>query len=229
MTITIPTTVMLAMVMACGNGTSQGVDVDAPAAPSDGPAALSAGERATLAFVREEEKLARDVYDALDGNGQPFVNVQASEQRHMDQILVLLERYGLPDPAATTAIGAFVDPALQGLYTQLVGQGQAGASAAYTVGCTIEDLDLRDLDRAIAESTHADLDDTYALLAMGSRNHLRAFYGRLTAAGGSYAPQYIDQATFDAIVSSPHEKPAGGHRCGGGACPHQGHPNALRP
>ena len=207
MTFTVPTTVMLAMVMACGNGTSQGVDVDAPAAPSDGPAALSAGERATLAFVREEEKLARDVYDALDGNGQPLVNIKASEQRHMDELRVLLDRYGLPDPAATTAIGEFVDGDLRALYASLVAQGQVDAASSFTVGCTIEDLDLRDLARATADATHADLDASYELLMLGSRNHLRAFYSRLLAVGGSYRPQYIDQATFDAIVTTPTEHP----------------------
>ena len=202
----LPTILLSTVAAACGNG-AQGVAVDGP---TGGDAAtLSAAERARLAFMREEEKLARDVYDALDGNGQPFVNVQTSEQRHMDAIKALLDAYGLPDPAATTGVGAFTDPTLQALHDDLVASGLASSQAALTVGCTIEDLDLRDLALADEETSRPDLEATYAMLALGSRNHLRAFYGRLTAAGGSYTPQYIDQATFDAIVTSPHEQGAG--------------------
>lgn len=193
----------VAAVAACGNGADGGGGPDAATTPT----ALSDRERAELTFMREEEKLARDVYDALDGNGQPFVNVQVSEQRHMDELLGLLVRYGVPDPAATTAIGEFVDADLQALYASLVAQGQADLASALVVGCTIEDVDLRDLAQASADATHPDLDASYALLMMGSRNHMRGFYSRLLAVGGSYHPQYIDQATFDAIVTSPTEHP----------------------
>jgi len=225
---TVTAIAMLVGLAACGNGTTQAADPDAPVRPTDAPAALSDAERARLVFMREEEKLARDVYDALDGNGQPFVNVQTSEQRHMDELLVLLDRYAVPDPAQA-AVGRFTDADLQALHDALVTRGGGGALSALEVGCVIEDLDLRDLDVARAESTHADLDQTYDFLALGSRNHLRAFYGRLTAAGGSYTPQYIDQATFDAIVSSPHEQPSGKVGCPhpGGGCGRHGQPGAF--
>lgn len=42
-------------------------------------------------------------------------------------------------------------------------------------------------------------------LLRGSRNHLRAFMKVLVQRGGSCVPAYIDQARFDAIVSSPVE------------------------
>ncbi len=177
--------------------------------PDDtGPAgggALSAAETARLVFTREEEKLARDTYAALAASGQEFVNIGASEQRHFDAIGGLLTSYQVADPAAGRAAGSFADPTLQALYDALVAQGQPGRAAALGVGCTVEDLDLRDLDRALAETDHADIAQVYSELARGSRNHLRSFYGQITAAGGAYTPQYIDQATFDAIVTSPHE------------------------
>ncbi|MBK9030900.1 MAG: DUF2202 domain-containing protein [Myxococcales bacterium] len=176
-----------------------------PIDPTTDP--LSAAERTALTFTREEEKLARDVYAALADNGQPFVNIGASEQQHMDAIATLLVRYQLPDPAATTGPGEFVDPTLQGLYGDLTAAGQPGAVDAYAVGCLIEELDLRDLALARLDVTHADVDATYANLALGSRNHLRAFHGKLVAAGGSYVPQYLDQATFDAILAGAHEQP----------------------
>jgi hypothetical protein len=224
---TILPAILLSLAAACGNS-AQGVAVDAPTAGD--AAALTAAERDRLTFLREEEKLARDVYDALDGNGQPFVNIQASEQRHMDAIKALLDTYGLLDPAATTAVGDFTDQALQALHDDLVARGLAGSQAALIVGCTIEDLDLRDLALADDETGRADLEATYAMLALGSRNHLRAFYGRLTAAGGSYTPQYLDRATFDAIVTSPHEQGAGKlHPPGHAGAGHDGTCGAARP
>lgn len=205
---TIGAVVLLLSVVACADeGASAGPGPGADASSPDGAAsALSAREVADLRFMREEEKLARDVYDALEASGQPFVNIQASEQRHFDAIGGLLVTYGLPDPAAGTGVGEFTDATLQALYTQLVAQGTPSRLAALGVGCAIEELDIRDLEVARAATTHADIAIVYDDLLLGSRNHLRSFHGALTAAGGSYTPVYIDQATYDAIVSSPREQ-----------------------
>jgi hypothetical protein len=61
---------------------------------------LSAEEAASLLFMREEEKLARDVYNTLSATWgiQSFSIIASSEQRHMDEIKVLLDRYALTDP-----------------------------------------------------------------------------------------------------------------------------------
>lgn len=172
-------------------------------------AALSADEIAGLRFSREEEKLARDVYGVMEASGPIFQNIQASEQRHFDAIGGLLGTYGLEDPSAGLPAGAFANPDLAALYPELVQRGAAGGTNALGVGCTIEELDLRDLATLQATVVHSDLAVVYDSLALGSRNHLRAFYGNLVASGGSYTPIYIDQATFDSIVTSPKEH--GGH------------------
>ncbi len=52
---------------------------------------------------------------------------------------------------------------------------------------------------------HSDVAGTYAQLTRGSRNHLRAFHGRITGAGASYTPVHLDQAAYDAIVTSAKE------------------------
>lgn len=167
---------------------------------------LSAAEAERLVFLREEEKLARDVYRAQAALGQPFVNIATSEQRHMDSVLVLLDAYGIDDPAAGQAEGAFTNAALQALHDDLVTQAAASPAAALAVGAEIEEIDLGDLEDAEAASAHADVIATYDQLARGSRNHLRAFYGALSAAGVAYAPRHLDEATFTAIVSSPREQ-----------------------
>lgn len=163
---------------------------------------------ADLLFLREEEKLARDVYVVLGEQWglTIFANIQESEQRHMDAVLLLLQAAGLPDPAAGNGTGEFTDPVLASLYTHLVAQGSASTLDALVVGATIEDYDLADLAESTAIATDPTVLKVYASLAKGSRNHLRAFVSEIVAAGGTYAPQFIDEATYQAIVSSPTER-----------------------
>ncbi len=77
---------------------------------------LSEKELDTLNFMREEEKLARDVYKTLYGqwNTQVFTNIAASEQKHMDKVKVFLDAYQLPDPASSE-VGQFNNTVLQNL------------------------------------------------------------------------------------------------------------------
>ena len=167
--------------------------------------ALSATEAQSLVFTREEEKLARDVYAALEAKDPMFSNIKSSEQTHMDAVLTLLSRYGLPDPAADNAPGEFEDATLKKLHDELVARGAPSTLAALQVGVAIEELDIRDIEAARPSISHADIVTTYDNLTRGSRNHLRSFYAKVTALGGSYTPQYLDASTFRQIVDSPME------------------------
>lgn len=167
---------------------------------------LSAADAAGLSYMREEEKLAQDVYQALYAKwGLPvFQNIARSEAMHTQSVATLLSRYGLPDPAAGLPAGQFSNPDLQALYDTLIAQGSRSATEALRVGATIEDLDLSDL--AARASTQPDLQRVYANLAKGSRNHLRAFTGQLAASGESYTPQYISATDYAAIVNGTTER-----------------------
>ncbi|MDD4885789.1 MAG: DUF2202 domain-containing protein [Thiomonas sp.] len=171
------------------------------------PSDLSTTEASVLVFMREEEKLARDVYQLLytQWGQKVFNNIAASEQQHMDAVALLLARYNLPDPAANAATGVFQDPQLQEMFNTLMAQGQTSLIAALTVGATIEDLDIQDLQVRIAATDNADIALVFNELMKGSRNHLRAFISQLTTLRVTYTPQYISQAEFDAIVNSPTE------------------------
>lgn len=165
---------------------------------------LSPAEAASLSFMREEEKLAHDVYVTLYNQWgvQVFTNIAASEQTHTDAIATLLARYGLSDPTVGNALGEFTDPALQALYDQLVAQGSLSLADALKVGAAIEEIDILDLEERIAETTHADIKLAYSNLMAGSENHLRAFVSTLERqTGESYTPQYMDQADYDAIIA----------------------------
>jgi rubrerythrin len=153
--------------------------------------------------MREEEKLARDVYNVLYTTwGQPtFQNIASSEQQHMDQIKLLLDRYALTDPAL--APGQFTDPTLQALYDQLVAQGSASLADALKVGAAIEEIDILDLQTRIAQTDNADIQLVYNNLMSGSNNHLQAFTSVLTQQTGEvYQPQYLSADVYQSIITN---------------------------
>lgn len=176
-------------------------------------AALSADEAAGLLFMREEEKLAHDVYVTLaeQWNLPVFTNIAQSEQRHTDAVRTVLERYGLNDPAAGNPVGVFVDPALQQLYNDLIAQGSQSTVDALLVGTIIEETDILDLQTRIAQSDHADIVQLYSQLLRGSSNHLRAFVRSWESATREvFVPQFLDQESYDAIINDSAAPGRGG-------------------
>lgn len=165
---------------------------------------LSAAEAQDLLFMREEEKLARDVYLALyDQWGMNiFQNIAASERSHTEAVKGLLDLYGLEDPMAIDERGAFVNPDLQALYDQLVAQGSQSLEDALRVGAAIEEIDILDLKEAMQQSDHLEIQRVYDNLLKGSYNHLRAFVSSLNKqAGVTYQPQTLTAEDYQAIVS----------------------------
>jgi hypothetical protein len=139
---------------------------------------LTDNEKATMQYIREEEKLARDVYIKMFElwGATIFSNISVSEQRHMDAVLNLLVKYGIPDPTAGKAVGEFTEQSgLQAIYNELVSSGQSSLLDAFYVGQHIEEIDIEDLEAATKETDKADLDRVYGNLLNGSYNHLDAF------------------------------------------------------
>jgi len=183
--------------LARGNGNGRGQQ----AGKNTTQPALSAAEAGTLTFMREEEKLARDVYLYLHEmwGTKVFSNIAASEQNHMDALKKMLDKYGLPDPVG--AEGVFADPHLQDLYDDLVWDGSTSLLNALKVGGLIEEVDIEDLMVARIETDKADLDQVYANLMSGSENHLRAFAGLIeNITGEPYEALFLPQEEVDAIL-----------------------------
>ena len=155
------------------------------AAPAAGKAiptpTLSAQEAQDLQFMREEEKVARDVYIMMYKKWGPtiFNNISASEQQHMDAIKTLLTRYNVPDPAKAE-VGAFTDQKFQQMYDTLIAQGNVSPTEALKVGVIIEETDIKDLELRLSRATKADIKQVYTNLMNGSYNHLAAFQGQLS-------------------------------------------------
>jgi hypothetical protein len=171
---------------------------------------LDATETENLVYMREEEKLARDVYITLYETWSlpVFSNIAESEQTHTSRVEDMLEKYRVADPVVDDTVGVFVDPKLASLYTTLVAQGSADSVAALYVGAAIEEIDMIDLQEAIDASDNADIRQLYENLMSGSRNHLRAFVGQIEDLGIVYEAQYLTQEEVDAIVDSPVERGA---------------------
>ena len=143
--------------------------------------ALTDDENYWLTYMREEEKVARDVYLYLNEkwNIRIFKNIAASEQVHMDAIKALLDTYTLPDPATGMGKGEFTHPDLQELYDDLIRQGSISKLEALKVGVIIEETDIDDLNEGIATTRHNDIKTVYSNLLQGSLNHLDAFESTL--------------------------------------------------
>lgn len=162
----------------------------------------TAEEEADLLYMREEEKLARDVYGELAKSAtQPiFSNIGRSEQTHMEAVKVLLDRYGLADPAAAMPAGEFRDADLQRLYDQLIVQGKTSSEQALRVGALIEEVDIVDLEERIARTDDRAIQLVYKNLQLGSENHLRAFVSSLARLGIEYEPVRLSQQAYDEVM-----------------------------
>jgi len=172
---------------------------------------LSNEEIEGLLLMREEEKLARDVYTALydKWNLRTFESIgQGSETTHMDAMKTLLDRYGLEDPVGEDVPGVFQNEELQKAYDELVEKGSKSIEDAILVGAYIEDLDIYDLQRLIDETDNDDIKIVYQNLLKGSRNHLRAFDRQLQRYNISYEAQFLTQEEYNRIAYSRQE--AGG-------------------
>jgi len=178
---------------------------------------LSDQEVADLTFMREEEKLAHDVYAELYEHYKEsgielivFARIATSEARHVDAMLGLLDKYRLDDPAEGLGPGEFDNTVLAALYDNLVSDseanptilgeptsgGKVGPEAALTVGAWIEERDMIDILHAIANTGRADIVGVYTNLLCGSRDHLRAFVKLLGE--DDYRPQLLYSA--DAVT-----------------------------
>jgi len=175
-------------------------------------------EEASILYVREEEKLARDTYITLNEiwDLQVFANISASEQNHMDSMLGLIEKYNLDDPALPE-IGAFTNTFLQGKYFELVDWGSASKADALLVGCFIEELDILDLAQRLEKIDNRDIRQVFGNLIDGSENHLRAFVSNYESLTGiTYEPVILDATTYNQIIGSNSDSGGGGGGYGGG-------------
>ena len=184
-------------------------------------------EQTHLIFMREEEKLARDVYIKLGKrypDYQVFKLIDDSEQKHTDRIKNVLERYGIEDPSTSDEVGEFTGEDYGWYFTEkydeLVAWGCIGDLEALKVGAFIEELDMLDIaqcPKVIVETDNGiddflscgkvytdnpDINRVFDHLMEGSKNHLRAYVRNIEKfiGEGNYEAQVLTQEQVDEIL-----------------------------
>lgn len=184
-----------------------------------GTGVLTDSEKASLSWIKEEEKLAFDVYTTLYAKWGSLVfgNISKAEKNHMNAVVWLMQNYGLTD-TAIEPVGDYSVPAFKSLYNDLVSKGNTSLVDALKVGAMIEELDIADLVKYVKDTSNENVIMVYSNLMAGSRNHLRAFNRNLLANGASYTPQYLDQATYQEIITGAFER-GRAYKLGSQGCP----------
>ena len=184
------------------------VVVETAVLPISSSSTLTATEIEALQFMREEEKLARDVYLVLyDQWGLPiFQNIAGSEQVHMDTVLDLMQQYEIEDSAANLGPGQFANTDLQALYDQLLASGSQSLADALRVGALVEETDIADLQNRLTVMENGEVSQAFNNLLQGSFNHLRSYVSMLERKTGDvYQPQVLTAAAYaDILAGSPN-------------------------
>ena len=165
---------------------------------------LSTGELEGIAFMREEEKLARDVYIQLADLWKMniFSNISRSEDTHMEAVKTLIDLFGFEDPVQDNEMGVFTNPILQDLHDELMVSGSISLADALLVGGAIEEIDILDLQKYLEQTSNSAVIEVYQNLLRGSINHLNSFvrnYERQT--GETYQPQFLSQEEYEELIS----------------------------
>lgn len=179
-------------------------------------ASLTQTEKEAILYMREEEKLARDVYEFLYAKwaGNPFGNIRQSEQTHMNRMKILIATYKLTDPVEINKDkpGVFSNTLMQQYYNELTATGSQSLTDALKVGAKIEELDINDLNERISQTKRTDITRTYIYLKEASENHLRAFTRRMKMLGLNYEPVILTKTEFDKIISAKDNNRGNGGR-----------------
>lgn len=154
-----------------------------------------------LYLMREEEKMARDVYAFFYAKFKvrTFGNITKSENQHSEAVLRLINYFGLTDPAVA-AVGTFTNPEMQKLYDKFTTEALT-ANDALKTGAFIEEYDIADLKKLIAETENADIKLVYSNLLRGSTYHLKAFTSVLKFRGIIYTPTILSAEEYNSIIS----------------------------
>ena len=205
------------------SGTTQDIDIT-----------ISDAELKEIQFLREEEKLAHDVYSFLYEKWEipVFNNIANSESRHFNAIGFLIETYDLEDRASETP-GIFQNRKLQALYDSLIIAGSTSLADALKVGAYIEEVDILDLQKLLSSTSEETIKRVCSNLKGASENHLRAFTRQLEFRDIDYLPQALTTDEFNSIMEINSAKGMGKGMCmmqqkNPSNCPNNGNRKRMR-
>ena len=175
---------------------------------------LTESEQKGIELMREEEKLAHDVYQFLYEKWElpVFSNIMQAETRHFNAIGFLINNFELKD-SADKETGHFQNEELQDLYDSLTQKGSESLIAALQVGAFIEEVDIQDLQTLLKSTSNETIQNTYQNLLRASGNHIRAFTSQLESRNSNYSPTVLNEKEYLAILDTPHQKGVGNGNC----------------
>ena len=209
-----------------GGGNASGTGRGGDGVPQE-TAVFDHNEATHLVFMREEEKLARDVYTKLGmlyPDSVVFGQIDDSEQRHTDAVKAMLEQYGEEDPSTNDNLGVFTGEAFGDYFSEkyeyLVNRAAVSELDALYVGAFIEELDMQDIrqcpqviveqDNGIDDTTQCglvytdqpDIISLYGHLLEGSANHLEGYVRAIESiiGEGAYTAQVLSQDAVDELL-----------------------------
>ncbi|TCN28322.1 hypothetical protein EV644_14715 [Kribbella orskensis] len=160
-----------------GGGVAAMAAGQSPSANADARA-VTPTQQQDLQFTRDEERMARDLYQRFAGKYDDlpiFDRISQSEQRHFDAVGNVLVRYDIQDAAAGKAAGVYTNPAIQKLYDDWKAQGLKSSDEALKAAIALEERDITDLGGLVAKDNPTDVESLYAQLLAASKHHLSAF------------------------------------------------------
>ncbi len=174
---------------------------------TDNSPVLTQEEIQGLLKMREEEKMAHEVYSFMYEKWDfiVFKNIAESELRHTNSIKYILAFYNIDDPYKE-GVGNYTNPEFTKLYRDLVNESSKSFEKALETGAKIEDLDIADLNELMSTTKNTRILQMYENLVRGSRNHIRTLVNQLQMRGIQYTPKFLIQNKYDAIISSNMEK-----------------------
>lgn len=221
---------LVGFIVALGTATAMALAISlggkAAYASMDG-VVVDYNEQTHLAFMREEEKLARDVYiklSTLYPDHPIFGKIDDSEQRHTEAVRDLIEKYGLADPNTNDNVGVYTGEDYGWYFTEkfeeLVERASVSELEALYVGAFIEELDMMDINQCpgvivaadngiddvsecgLVYTDNADIANLYVALLDGSDSHLEAYVKNIERyiGQGNYEAQVLPQEQVDEIL-----------------------------
>ncbi|WP_345975996.1 DUF2202 domain-containing protein [Sulfurimonas sp. HSL3-7] len=181
---------------------------------------LNTTQKESLAYMWHEEKLAHDLYLALNAvnPSMPLAMIPVkSEIIHMQYVEDLVAWYdidvtNIPDYNTSysaaeldaLAPGEFAMDEVQNLYNTLYNLGEENLTSSLQVGCIVEVTDVNDLNRYIEQAgENRALIDTFEILRAGSYKHYWKFHDTLKVIDGIGCAFFRDGVDYNKTGEYP--------------------------
>lgn len=172
----------------------------------DSTADLTADEIEFIFAVREDEKVARDLYFSFFQKFglKPFENIGKAEDNHIKATEKLFDYYEIDYPALS-ANGKFEDAIRQKLYDSLLLKGTPELEA-FKVMAFLEESNIVEYGEVLKTIVNPNIKIVIENLAKASANHFKAAIRQITALGGTYAPALMTQEQYRAVIAIGFEQ-----------------------